>query len=494
MPLHVVALDAGTTSTRCVVFDPEASPVASAQREHRQITPEPGWLEHDPAELIDNACTVLAEAVAGREGDIAAVGITNQRETTVVWERATGRPIYNAIVWSDARTADRCDRLKAEGGIDRLRNTTGLPIATYFSATKLAWILDHVPGARNRAGRGELCFGTVDSWLLWHLTGRHVTDSTNASRTQLVNLDTLDWDEALLKAHGIPREVLPTIEPGIGGDFGEIRQGPMKGVPVTGVLGDQHAALFGQCCFNPGQAKNTYGTGCFLLLNTGSERVESKRGLLTTPAWESSDGAVSWALEGSVAVAGSAVQWLRDRIGLIETSEAVEPLANSVQDAGGVIFVPAFNGLFAPHWDASARGTILGLTQQTTAAHLARATLDAACHQSADVFEAMAEEAGLPLEHLAADGGMAVNDRLLQFQADLLGVPVERPAYVESTAVGAAFAAGSAAGVWADESVLTARRVAGRRFEPSFEPAARAALRARWREAVSRAQAWARGP
>ena len=489
MPPFIAALDAGTTSTRCVLFDASGQPVASAQREHKQITPQPGWLEHDPAELLDNARRVVADAVAkanATASDVAALGVTNQRETTLLWHRDTGQPVANAIVWSDARTADLCDRLKADGGLDRFRDVTGLPIATYFSGTKLKWILDHLKPS------GDLCFGTVDAWLLQNLTGRHVTDVTNASRTLMWSMASLDWDDELLATFDARREMMPELQPSVGGDFGEVIDGPLKGVPVTAVLGDQQAALFGQCCFEAGEAKNTYGTGCFLLMHTGRDRVASTHGLLTTPACQVRGEAPTWALEGSVAVAGSAVQWLRDNLGLIGSSAEVEPLANSVDDSGGVVFVPALGGLFAPHWDSAARGTVVGITQQTTAAHLARATLDATCYQSADVFDAMAADSGKSLAVLNVDGGMTVNDRLLQFQADVLGVPVRRPANVESTAAGAAYAAGLATGFFKDLDAIRSTRRVGTTFEPTLGDADRRALRARWAEAVRRARGWAK--
>ena len=489
MPDLIAAIDAGTTSTRCVLFDRSATPVATAQREHRQITPRAGWVEHDPAELWQSVEAVVETAMrraGATAGDVAAVGLTNQRETTVAWDRGSGEPVHNAVVWSDARTADLCERLAADGGIGRFRDKTGLPVATYFSGTKIAWLRENVPAAQ-----GDVRFGTVDSWLLSRLTGRFATDSTNASRTLLASLDSLDWDDGLLAAFGVPRGTLADVRPGVGGDFGEVADGPLKGVRVAAVLGDQHAALFGQCCFEAGEAKNTYGTGCFLLMNTGRDRVASTRGLLTTPAWQEADGGVTWALEGSVAVAGSAVQWLRDNLGLIGSSAEVETLANSVEDSGGVTFVPAFGGLFAPHWDAAARGTVVGLTQQSTAAHLARAALDAACHQSADVFDAIRADSGRDLAGLNVDGGMAVNDRLLQFQADLLGVPVARPAYTESTALGAAFAAGLAVGFWKCREDLRGLRRVERTFEPRLPESERAGLRATWARAVERSRGWA---
>ncbi len=496
MPRLIAAIDAGTTSSRCILFDHSGAPVAGAQREHRQITPRPGWLEHDPQELWSSTAAVVAEALAAADvsaSDIAALGLTNQRETTLLWERATGQPVHNAIVWSDARTAQVCERLKGDGGIDRFREATGLPIATYFSATKLAWLLDHIPGARGRAARGELCFGTVDTWLLWHLTGRFVTDVTNASRTMLMGLPELNWRDDLLQALGIPRELLPSIQPSVGGDFGFTRAGgPFAGqIRVAAVLGDQQAALFGQCCFDAGEAKNTYGTGCFLLLNTAQHIVVSRHGLITTPAVQFAGRPAVYALEGSIAVAGSLVQWLRDNLRIIERSECVEALADSVPDAGGVVFVPAFGGLFAPHWDSAARGTVVGVTAQTTRAHIARAALDATCYQTADVFDAMTADSGRQLAVLNADGGMAVNDRMLQFQADVLGVPVARPAYTESTAAGAAYAAGLAVGFWKDPMELrNARRIA-RTFEPAIGDDQRRQLRETWRQAVERSRGWA---
>ena len=488
MPHLIAALDAGTSSTRCLLFDEGGNVVASAQREHRQITPQAGWLEHDPVELAANAKAVCEGAVANAGvgwGDVAAIGVTNQRETFLLWNRRTGEPLYNAIVWSDARTGGMCEQLQDDRGIDRFRERTGLPIATYFSATKYAWLLNHLPEARPNASRHYVA-GTVDAWLLWSLTGRAATDVTNASRTQLMALDTLAWDDDLCDAFGVFKACLPRIQPSVGGDFGEA-----FGVPVTAVLGDQQAALFGQCCFDPGEAKNTYGTGCFLLMNTGGDRVASSHGLLTTPACQFAGSPPTWALEGSVATAGSAVQWLRDNLGLIQSSADVEPLADSVSDSGGVVFVPALGGLFAPHWDSAARGTVLGITQQTTAAHLARATLDSVAYQSADVFDAMAADSGRSLASLNVDGGMAVNDRVLQFQADLLGVPVTRPALVESTAAGAAYAAGLAVGFWKNRDELRSLRRVDRTFEPSLSAPERDRLRARWAKAVGRSKSWA---
>ena len=488
MPDLIAALDAGTTSTRCVLFDASGRPVASAQKEHRQITPRPGWLEHDPAELLENARQVIADAMtwanATAEG-VVALGITNQRETTMLWNPDTGVPVANAIVWSDARTADLCDELKADGGIDRFRDETGLPVATYFSGTKLKWLLHHHKPA------GDLCFGTVDAWLLYNLTGRHATDLTNASRTLMWSMDSLDWDDRLLATFDATRGMMPDRQPSVGGDFGEVTDGPLKNVPVTAVLGDQQAALFGQCCFEAGEAKDTYGTGCFLLMHTGNNRVASTHGLLTTPACQVKGESPTWALEGSVAVAGSAVQWLRDNLGLIGSSAEVEPLANSVEDSGGVFFVPAMGGLFAPHWDSTARGTVVGITQQMTAAHLARATLDATCYQSADVFDAMMKDSNRSLATLNVDGGMTVNDRLLQFQADLLGVPVCRPKNVESTAAGAAYAAGLAVGFYESKQALRDAREVDQIFEPTLGEGDRRHLRARWADAVARARGWA---
>jgi glycerol kinase len=481
-PRFVGAIDQGTTSTRFIVFDRAGAVVASAQREHRQIYPQPGWVEHDPAEIWEATQAVAAQAMsfAGLAAhDLAAVGITNQRETAVLWHRATGRPVHNALVWQDTRTDPMVAEMARDGGPDRFRAATGLPLASYFSALKLRWLLGTVPGVE----AGDLMFGTMDTWLLWNLAGLHVTDVTNASRTQLMNLRTLDWDDALLTAFGAPRAVLPRITPS-SGVLGEAR-GVLAGVPIAGVLGDQQAALFGQTCFAAGEAKNTYGTGSFLLMNTGETPVTSKHGLITTVACKCGDQKPIYALEGSIAVTGALVQWLRDNLGLIRTSAEVEALAASVADNGGVYFVPAFSGLYAPHWRADARGVITGLTGYATAGHIARAALEATAFQVMDVVRAMREDCGLALSSLRVDGGMTVNAPLMQFQADMLEVPVVRPSVVETTALGAAYAAGLAVGYWHGLDEVRANWGVARSWMPSMEAARRAALAAGWQRAVT---------
>ena len=491
---YILALDQGTTSSRALVFDEGGAVVAQSQQEIGQHFPRPGWVEHDPAEIWatqrDTARAALAQAGV-EAADLAAVGVTNQRETVVVWDRATGEPISRAIVWQDRRTADACARLAEAGHADAVRRRTGLVLDPYFSGTKLAWILDHVDGARQRAEAGELAFGTVDSWLLWNLTGGrvHATDVTNASRTMLFDLRALDWSDEMLDLLGVPRAVLPEIRPSAG-LFGETDPDVLgAAVPITGIAGDQHAALFGQRCTEPGQAKNTYGTGCFLLYQTGAEPVTSRNGLLTTLAWQVEGEPAQYALEGSVFVAGAAVQWLRDEVGLIESAPDVEALAASVDDSDGVVVVPAFVGLGAPHWDPYARGAVFGLTRGTSRAHLARATLDGVAHQSADLLEAMTADAGAPLAELRVDGGMTANGLLMQTQADLLGVPVVRPEVAETTALGAAFLAGVGAGVWTAAD-LDRQWAASARWERA--PGAQTeAARARWRRAVERAKGWA---
>jgi glycerol kinase len=490
---HVLALDQGTTSSRAIVFDEAGSAVAMAQREFQQIFPRPGWVEHDPLEIWESQLAVAREALA-RAGlaasELAALGITNQRETTVVWDRATGTPIGNAIVWQDRRTADACDRLKREGLEPLFRERTGLVLDPYFSGTKLAWMLDHIPGARGAAESGRLAFGTVDSWLIWNLTsGLHVTDVTNASRTLLYDLQTGDWGEDLLAALRIPREVLPEIRSSselYGETLSHLFGSP---VPIAGVAGDQQAALFGQACLAPGMVKNTYGTGCFLLMNTGDRPVRSRHELLTTPAWRIGSR-TDYALEGSVFVAGAVVQWLRDGLGIIRSSSEVEALAASVPDSGGVVLVPAFTGLGAPHWDPYARGALVGITRGTTAAHLARAALEGIAYQVADVLSAMAADSGVPVAELRVDGGAAVNDLLMQLQADLAGVPVVRPRVQETTALGAAYLAGLATGVWRSTDEISTRWQVERTFEPALDPARAAELRARWGRAVERSKAW----
>jgi glycerol kinase len=488
----VAALDQGTTSTRFMIFGPEGRIVAAAQQPHRQIFPRPGWVEHDPLEILENSDRVIGEALASadlRAEDLVGIGVTNQRETTVVWERETGLPVHNAIVWQDTRTADLCRILAGEKGPDRFRARTGLPLSTYFAGPKLAWLLAEVPGLAARAEKGELCFGTIDSWLIWHLTGgRHVTDVTNASRTMLMDLATLQWSEELCRAMGIAPQLLPEIVPSVG-RIAPAR-GELEGVPVSGVLGDQQAALFGQTCFDPGSAKNTYGTGCFMLLNTGPAPVASVRGLLTTVACQIGSEPATYALEGSIAVTGALVQWLRDNLGIISTSEEVEELAGSVDDNGGVFFVPAFSGLFAPHWRPDARGVIVGLTRFATSAHIARAALEATAFQTRDVLEAMRGDSGVDLTELRVDGGMVGNRLLMQFQADLLGVPVIRPVVAETTALGAAYAAGLAEGLWESLDHLRSNWAEDRRFLPSIGPAERDRLNSRWRQAVERSLNW----
>ena len=493
----VLALDQGTTSSRAIVFDRRGRARAAAQQEFPQHYPRPGWVEHDPRDLWATTRRVAIAAVAEANLDrtqLAAIGLTNQRETTLLWERATGRPLAPAIVWQDRRTAAACAKLKARGLEPLFRRRTGLVLDPYFSGTKLAWLLDHLPGARRRAGRGELAFGTVDTWLLWHLTGGvvHATDVSNASRTLLLNLRTGEWDDELLRLLRIPREVLPEVRPSSGW-FGEVTTIPaLRGVPIAGVAGDQQAALFGQACFRPGMAKNTYGTGCFLLLHTGTKPVVSKHQLLTTIAWRlGADQPLEYALEGSVFVGGAVVQWLRDGLGLIARSADVEALAARVPDSGGVFFVPAFTGLGAPHWDAAARGAIVGLTRGTTAAHVARAAIESIAYQSADLLGAMEADAKLRLRELRVDGGATVNNALLQFQSDLLRVPVVRPRTIETTALGAAFLAGLAVGMWKSREEIAALWSVARVFKPRSPLAATRRAQADWRRAVKRAQGWA---
>jgi glycerol kinase len=497
----ILALDQGTTSSRALVFDAAGGQLAMAQRELRQIFPHPGWVEHDPLEIWESQRAVALEAVAAAGlalGDVAAIGITNQRETVVIWERATGRPIHNAIVWQDRRTAEACDRLRAAGHEPLVAVRTGLRLDPYFSATKLAWLLDHVPGARREAAAGRLACGTIDAWLIWNLTGGvHATDATNASRTLLYGLDAGGWDEELLRLFDVPAEMLPAVRDSAA-VYGETAAGALggaaaaAGIPVAGVAGDQQAALFGQACFRPGMAKTTYGTGAFLLLNTGTAPVRSAHGLLASPAWRLAGGRTSFALEGSVFVAGAAVQWLRDGLGLIASAAASEALAGSVADSGGVVVVPALTGLGAPYWNARARGAVFGLTRGTTGAHLARATLEAVAHQVADVHAAMLEDAahaaggsgGGGLGEMRVDGGAVANDLLLQMQADLTGLPVVRPRVRETTALGAAYLAGLTVGLYRDLDEIAAHWQPDRRFEPRLDPAEREEARARWARAV----------
>ncbi|MGB7161024.1 MAG: glycerol kinase GlpK [Tepidisphaeraceae bacterium] len=494
----VAAIDQGTTSTRCILFDRQKS-VAIAQKEHRQIFPRPGWVEHDPIEIQQRTREVIGEAMelaGATANDIAAVGITNQRETTVAWDRESGRPYGNAIVWQDTRTQAICEALAREDGedVNRFRERVGLPLATYFSGPKMRWMLEHVPGLRDEAKAGRAVFGTIDTWLTWQLTGRHVTDVTNASRTMLMDLRTLQWDDEILRAFGVPRAMLPEIVASSHASaFGRTkRDGPFGGeVPVCGILGDQQAALVGQACFDPGDAKNTYGTGCFMLLNTGEQIVQSKAGLLTTVAYQRAGAAAKYALEGSIAVTGALVQWLRDNLGIIKSSSEIEALAGSVPDNGGVYIVPAFSGLFAPHWRADARGTIVGLTGFSNRAHLARAALEAAAYQTADVLAAMRKDSGVELTSLKVDGGMAANGLLMQFQADVLGIPVVRPRVTETTALGAAYAAGLAVGFWEEIDELRANWVVDRTWQPQISDARRQHLHATWTRAVERSFGWA---
>jgi len=498
---YLGALDQGTTSTRFILFDRRGRPVHACQREHRQLYPRPGWVEHDPVEIRDRSFEVIATGMRGagvRPAEVAALGITNQRETVIAWDGSTGEPLGTAVVWQDTRTAPIVERLAAEGGKDRFRSRVGLPLATYFSGPKLQWILDNRPGVREAAGKGEALFGTVDSWLVWWLTGgpgagRHVTDPTNASRTMLMDLASLSWDPGMLEVFGIPEGCLPEILPSVPGEpYGSTREdGPLSArIPVAGILGDQQAALFGQACFEAGTAKNTYGTGCFLLLNTGAAPVESRHGLITTVAYRLGEEAPRYALEGSIAVTGALVQWLRDNLGLIASSAEVEGLAREVEDSGGVYFVPAFSGLFAPYWRSDARGLVIGLSGYARRGHLARAALEATAFQTLEIYEAMRQETGIQMSCLKVDGGMVVNELLMQFQADLLGFPVVRPMVAETTALGAAFAAGLSVGFWEDRRELAALWAEDRRWEPAMDAESRAQRVRQWKRAVERTFGW----
>nr|WP_312855975.1 glycerol kinase GlpK [Nocardioides stalactiti] len=501
---YVGAIDQGTTSTRFMVFDHDGAEVARHQLEHEQLFPRAGWVEHNPVEIWERTSAVVKTALGKARldpSDLAAVGITNQRETTVVWDRRTGRPLHNAIVWQDTRTDAIAAALDRDGRGDVIRHKAGLPPATYFSGGKLQWILENVPGVREAAERGDALFGTPDTWVLWNLTGGpdggvHVTDVTNASRTMLMDLETLQWDEELLGFFGVPRAMLPEIRESSAaaskGPFGTtLRSGPLGGeVPITGILGDQQAATVGQVCFAPGEAKNTYGTGNFMLLNTGTEIVRSKAGLLTTPAYQLGDDPCVYALEGSIAVTGSAVQWLRDQLGIISGAGESEALARQVEDNGGVYFVPAFSGLFAPYWRSDARGAIVGLSRFNTNAHLARATLEAICYQSRDVVEAMCQDSGVRLEVLKVDGGVTLNSLCMQIQADVLGVPVSRPVVPETTALGAAYAAGLSVGFWSSTDELRQNWQEDTRWEPAWDEERRADGYARWHKAVQRTLDW----
>jgi glycerol kinase len=491
---YILALDQGTTSSRAIVFNQEGAPVSISQREFRQIYPQPGWVEHDPVEIFRGQREVGREALQGSGialSDLMAIGIANQRETTVLWDRQTGEPIHNAIVWQDRRTAGLCDKLKSDGVEEFVRSKTGLVIDPYFSGTKIAWLLDEIPGARGRAERGELAFGTIDTWLTWHLTGNrtHVTDPSNASRTMLFDIHSGEWDPELLRILRVPRAILPDIHPSAHA-FGLLPKS-VFGEPfvIGGVAGDQQAALFGQACHKPGMAKNTYGTGCFMLMHTGSHVVQSANGLVATSCAQTY--AKEYALEGSVFIGGAVVQWLRDELGFFRSSSEIEALANSVLDSNGVFLVPAFTGLGAPYWDPAARGTIVGLTRGTSRAHIARAALESIAFQSAEVLEAMQRDADEKLSELRVDGGAAANDLLMQFQADLLGVPVVRPSALETTALGAAYLAGLTVNLWRKREEIAAQWKPARRFEPQMDRGAAVARIDRWREAVQRSLRWA---
>ena len=498
MNAYILALDQGTTSSRSIVFDRSGDNVASAQFEFEQYYPKPGWVEHDPLDLYESVIKSASAALEKLDAhdEIAAVGITNQRETTIVWDRQSGKPVYNAIVWQCRRTADLCEQLRRAGLEDYITQKTGLLIDAYFSATKLKWILDNVPEARERARRGELLFGTVDTWLIWKLTGgkAHVTDYTNASRTMLFDIGALQWDETLCSALDIPMQMLPEPMP-CSRVYGKIARGikgleRLAGVPIAGAAGDQQAALFGQACFDVGQAKNTYGTGCFLLMNTGSVPVQSKSRLITTIAWGLNEGKAEYALEGSIFNAGSVIKWMRDQLGMIASAPEIDTLAQSVTDTGGVYFVPAFTGLGAPYWDMYARGTMVGLTRGTTRAHFARAVLEGIAYQTKDLISAMECDSGVKLTELRVDGGAAVSDILMQFQADMLGARIDRPASVETTALGAAYFAGLCVGYWKDKTEIASMRRSARIFEPSMDERTRDKLYHEWKRAVERAKNW----
>ncbi|WP_031509971.1 glycerol kinase GlpK [Streptomyces megasporus] len=499
-PTYVAAIDQGTTSSRCIIFDRDGAIVAVDQREHKQIFPKPGWVEHDATEIWSKVQAVVAGALAKaglRARDLGAMGITNQRETTVLWDRSTGRPVHNAIVWQDTRTAALCRELGGEEGQDRFRDRTGLPLASYFSGPKAAWLLEHVPGLRKRAEAGEIAFGTMDSWLIWNLTGGtdggvHVTDVTNASRTMLMNLETLQWDSSILDAMGVPQAMLPEIRSSAE-VYGNTSVGMSTGVPVASALGDQQAAIFGQTCYDVGDAKNTYGTGSFLLLNTGHRPVTSKSGLVTTVGYQLGGERPVYCLEGSIAITGALVQWFRDQLGIIREAAEIEPLAASVEDNGGAYIVPAFSGLFAPYWRSDARGVITGLTRYVTKAHLARAVLEATSWQTREVVDAMYQDSGVEITSLKVDGGMTANSLLMQHQADVLGVPVIRPVISETTCLGAAYAAGLATGVWSDLDELRAHWRKDAEWTPRMDTETREREHRNWRKAVERSFGWEEG-
>lgn len=496
MAKFIAAIDQGTTSTRCMIFDHAGSVVAVDQKEHQQIYSQPGWVEHDPLEIWQRTQEVIEGALKKSKIDpkeIAAVGITNQRETTLLWDRRTGEPVYPAIVWQDTRTAGICDELAEEGGQERFRAQTGLPLATYFSGPKIKWILDNVPGIRAKAENGEIFFGNMDTWVIWNLTGGinggvHVTDVSNASRTMLMNLTTLDWDEDILKILGIPKAILPDIR--ASSDIYGAASGLLKNIPVAGDLGDQQAALFGQTCFSAGEAKNTYGTGCFMLLNTGSKPVQSKNGLLTTLAYKIGNEPAIYCLEGSIAIAGALVQWLRDNLRFFDFSKHIEEFARAVPDAGGIYFVPAFSGLYAPYWKNDARGVIVGLTRFVNRNHIARAALEATAYQTREVLDAMNADSGVALTALKVDGGMVYNELLMQFQADILGVPVIRPIVAETTALGAAYAAGLAVSFWDRVEDLRANWGKDKEWHPEMSAQEREKRYKGWKKAVTRTFDW----
>lgn len=495
--MYIAAIDQGTTSTRFIIFDLSGKIIASEQKEHQQIYPQPGWVEHNPLEIWQNTQEVITNTLQKsgiRAREIAAVGITNQRETAIIWEKSTGKPVHPALVWQDTRTDKICSQLAQDGGQDRLRSKTGLPLATYFSGPKVKWVLDNFPEIRKRAEQGEILFGNVDTWLIWNLTGGpdhglHITDVTNASRTLCMNLETLDWDPEILQVMGIPPVMLPQIRSS-SEVYGRINLGQLSGVPVSGILGDQQAALFGQTCFDVGEAKNTYGTGCFMLLNTGTKIVQSENGLLTTVGYKIGDAPAIYALEGSIAITGALVQWLRDNLNIIQNSNEVEPLAKTVDDSGGTYFVPAFSGLYAPYWRSDARGVIVGLTRYINKGHLARAVLEATAYQTREVLDAMNKDSGVDLKALKVDGGMVFNNTLMQFQADILGVPVIRPTVAETTALGAAYAAGLAVGVWTQVDDLRANWGMDAIWRPQMNADLREKKYAGWKKAVTRTFDW----
>jgi len=493
----ILSIDQGTTSTRCILFDHQGQIVSSSQKEHQQYYPKPGWVEHDAIEIWENTVELIYSALAkanANGSDLAAIGITNQRESTLIWDKSTGKPLCHAVVWQDTRTDELINALARDGGLDRFRAKVGLPLSTYFSGPKVRWLLDHHEGSQQRAENSELLFGTIDSWLIWNLTGgkqngQHLTDVTNASRTMLMNLSTLDWDADMLRQLNIPRTMLPEIRSS-SEIYAECTLPELNGVPIAGVLGDQQAALFGQTCFEPGETKNTYGTGCFMLMNTGTAPIQSKHGLLTTLGYQVKGHPAVYALEGSVAIAGALVQWLRDNLKLIAKSSDIDILANTVEDSGGIYFVPAFSGLYAPYWKSDARGVIVGLTRYINSGHMARAALEATAYQTRDVLKAMNLDSGVDLKSLRVDGGMVVNQTLMQFQSDILGVEVIRPKVAETTALGAAYAAGLATGFWSSSDALKANWAVAHTWTPRMPAATREKLYAGWQKAVTRTFDW----